>query len=163
MASGLLFALALLASPAASPTDQGEPLPPGAPTDRYQLSAWCYGALGEWIDIYDRVKPDLRAIDKIFGSSVKDEDEPYQSDMKAAREELKVLAGAVEDAEKASAQPIAPQGVAAIKLGRSVWRPAELESERRLADTWLTWALPDKCDAVARDPLGAISPAGARP
>ncbi len=150
MASGLVFALALLASPTAN-TDQGEPLPAGAPTDPYQLTAWCYGAMGEWIQIYDRVKPDLRAIDKMFGSSVRDEQDPYASDMKAARDELKVLAQAVDDAEKASAQPISEQGVAAVKLGQAVWRPAEGESNRRLADAWLTWALPDKCDAVARD------------
>jgi hypothetical protein len=151
MASGLVLTLALLATPPAAGADQGEPLPAGAPTDPYQLTAWCYGAMGEWIDIYERVKPDLRAIDKTFGSSVKDEAEPYQADMKAAREELTVLAGAVEDAEKASAEPIAQQGAAAIKLGRSVWRPAEEQSERRLADAWLTWALPDKCDTVAKD------------
>ncbi|MHB8530380.1 MAG: hypothetical protein ACYC8V_12845, partial [Caulobacteraceae bacterium] len=136
-------------SPAQS-TEQGEPLPAGAPTDPYQLTAWCYGAMGEWIEIYDRVKPDLRRIDKTFGSSVKNEAEPYSADIRAARAELKVLADAVEEAEKASAQPIAPQGAAAIKLGQSIWRPAELETRRKLADAWLTWALPDRCDVVAK-------------
>ena len=115
-------------SSAAAPADPGEPLPPGAPTAPYELSAWCYGALGEYLDIYDRVKPDLRAIDKMFGSSVKNEKEPYASDIAASRDELKVLAGAVEAAEKASPSPIQPQGAEAIKAGRAIWSPAEAKN-----------------------------------
>src|SRR5580698_1123044 len=75
----------------------GEPLPPGAPTDSYQLSAWCYGALDEYLTIYDRVKPDLRDIDHMFGTTVV-EDSPYQSDMAAARVELKMIGDSVTEA-----------------------------------------------------------------
>ena len=135
---------------AAAPAEPGEPLPPGAPSRPYELSAWCYGALGEYLDIYDRVKPDLRAIDKMFGSSVKNEKEPYASDIAAARVELKVLANAVESAEKASPSPIQAQGAEAIKTGRAIWAPAEAKSERELARAWLTWGLPDRCDSNAR-------------
>jgi hypothetical protein len=134
----------------AAPADPGEPLPPGAPTQPYELSAWCYGALSEYLDIYERVIPDLRAIDKEFGSSVKNEKEPYASDMAAARVELTVLAGAVEAAEKASPSPIEEQGRAAVKTGRAIWAPAEDKTERELARAWLTWGLPDKCDSNAR-------------
>ena len=133
-----------------APADPGEPLPPGAPTQPYQLSAWCYGALSEYLDIYDKVKPDLRAIDKMFGSSVKNEKEPYSSDIAAARDELTVLAGAVEAAEKASPSPIQEQGRDAVKTGRAIWAPAEGKSERELARAWLTWGMPDKCDSTAR-------------
>jgi hypothetical protein len=164
MAPSILLALLVLASdpqgpaaapasaptPAAAPASPGEPLPPGAPKNDYELAAWCYGAMSEYLDIYQRVKPDLRQIDALFGSSVKDEAEPYADDMKAARVELKVLAGAVEAAEKASATPIAPRGVAAIKLGRSIWTPAEEKTQRELARAWLTWGLPDACDTRAR-------------
>jgi hypothetical protein len=168
MAPALLLALSLLASdpvttPAASgapapapaptapaPAQPGEPLPAGAPTGDYELAAWCYGAMSEYLDIYEKVKPDLRQIDKLFGSSVKNEAEPYASDMKAAHAELRVLAGAVEAAEKASAEPIAQRGVAAIKLGRSIWIPAEEKTHRELARAWLTWGLPDACDTRAR-------------
>ncbi|MGH6988169.1 MAG: hypothetical protein ACRED9_15180 [Caulobacteraceae bacterium] len=139
--------------PAASPNStkaDAEPLPAGAPTDPYQLSAWCYGAMGEWISIYDRIKPQLRAIDKLFGTSEPHEAEPYQSDMAAARVELKALAQAVEAAEQASPNPIAPEGLEAIKQGRAIWIPAEMQPPRRLADAWLTWAMPDKCDSTAR-------------
>src|SRR5262249_47478016 len=69
MTPALILALALAAvaapvqsaPPATAPpaATTGEPLPPGAPTDDYQLTAWCYGALKEYLDIYERVKPDL--------------------------------------------------------------------------------------------------------
>lgn len=150
-ATALSLVLALLAAQAApAPAAGGEPLPPGAPTDDYPLTAWCYGAMSEYLDIYERVKPDLRAIDKTFGTSVKNEAEPYSSDMAAAHDELQVLAGAVEAAEKASPSPIAPQGAEAIKLGRSIWTPAEEKTRRELARAWLSWALPDRCDSTAR-------------
>jgi hypothetical protein len=142
----------LMATAAAGASaDQGEPLPSGAPTQPYELSAWCYGAMSEYLDIYEKVKPDLRDIDKLFGSSVKNESEPYQSDVAAAHDELKVLSGAVEAAEKASPQVISPRGAEAVKLGRSIWGPAEQHTHRELARAWLSWAMPDQCDTNARE------------
>jgi hypothetical protein len=145
----LFLALTLMAASPA-PDDGGEPLPPGAPTDPYELSAWCYGALGEYLAIYDKVKPDLRDIDRMFGEPVK-ESEPYQSDMAAARAELKIIGASVTNAEKASDQPISELGVAAIKRGRDIWSVAETKTSRELARAWLTWALPDRCDTNARE------------
>ena len=157
-ASALLLVVCLSASSlswaqstsAPAPAEPGEPLPPGAPTGEYELSAWCYGALSEYLDIYQRVKPDLKDIDRMFGTSVKNEAEPYSADMAAARQELKVLSGAVEAAEKASPTPIAPRGALAVKLGQSIWAPAELKTRRELARAWLSWGMPDKCDTNAR-------------
>jgi hypothetical protein len=146
----LLLALALMATDA-PPQAPGEPLPPGAPTEGYQLSAWCYGALSEYLEVYDRVKPDLIAIDKQYGSSVPNEKQPYAADMAAARRELKVIARSVEAAEQASAAPLQSQGVAAISRGRSIWAPAEVKTRRELARAWLTWALPDTCASNARE------------
>ncbi|MEO7027063.1 MAG: hypothetical protein ABI056_05865 [Caulobacteraceae bacterium] len=150
-AAAAIFGLALLAAgaPAAAPP-AGEPLPAGAPSQPYDLTAWCYGAMSEYLGIYDRVKPDLRAIDKMFGSSQPNEAAPYSADMNAARIELKVLASAVQSAEKASVTPIAPEGAEAIKLGRSIWLSAESKSNRELARAWLSWAMPDRCDSTAR-------------
>ena len=149
-ASALLVALSLMASDPA-PTPDAEPLPAGAPTRDYPLAAWCYGALSEYLDVYDRVKPDLRTIDKMFGSSVPNEKQPYASDMAAARVELKVIGGAVQAAEQASPAAIAPEGVAMINQGRGIWRPAEMKTRRELARAWLTWALPDRCASNARE------------
>ena len=139
-------------SPSAPPpaAATGEPLPPGAPTDSYQLSAWCYGALDEYLGIYEKVKPDLRDIDHMFGTSVV-EDEPYHSDMAAARVELKLIADSVTEAEKASPQPISEQGAASIKQGRAIWSVAEAKPTRELARAWMLWALPDRCDSNAKE------------
>ncbi len=150
-ASLATFALFIAAGPAARAAGEGEPLPPGAPSEPYELSAWCFGAMSEYLDDYDRVKPDLKAIDRLFGSSVKNEAEPYHDDIAAARKELTVLAGAVEAAEKASPQVIAPRGAAAVKMGRSIWSPAEQRTSRELARAWLSWAMPDRCDSNARE------------
>src|SRR5579871_3604404 len=111
------LALAFSMMTADTPPEQtggGEPLPPGAPTDSYELSAWCYGALDEYLTIYEKVKPDLRDIDRMFGTPVV-EDEPYQSDMAAAHDELKLIGASVTAAEQASPRPIAPRGVAAMR------------------------------------------------
>ena len=146
------LALALLVSGVqAAPATEGEPMPPGAPTGDYELTAWCYGALGEYLDVYERVKPDLIAIDKQYGSSVKNEKQPYASDMAAYRKELKMLAGAVQAAEQASPSSISPKGAAAVLQGQSIWRPAESRTRRELARAWLSWDMPDKCDSTGRD------------
>jgi len=147
----LAFGLTLGSASLARAADEGEPLPASAPTKPYDLAAWCYGAMSEYLDVYDRVKPDLRDIDKLFGTSVKNEPEPYGSDMAAARDELKVLANAVTAAEKASAQVIAPEGAESVKQGRAIWSPAEQRTHRELARAWLSWALPDRCDTNARE------------
>ncbi|HTX49848.1 MAG TPA: hypothetical protein VME40_10710 [Caulobacteraceae bacterium] len=146
------FLLALTLMTAAPPTDDGdgEPLPPGAPTDSYELSAWCYGALGEYLAIYEKVKPDLRDIDRMFGTSVV-EAEPYQSDMAAYRVELKLIGDSVTDAEKASPDAISDRGVAAMRRGREIWSVAEQKTSRELARAWLGWSLPDRCDTNARE------------
>jgi hypothetical protein len=150
MTPALFLALSLMMTDAPPAEGGGEPLPPGAPTDSYELSAWCYGALNEYLAIYERVKPDLRDIDKMFGSPVV-EDEPYQSDMAAAHDELKMIGEAVTDAEKASPRPIAERGAAAMRQGEAIWSVVEARPHRELARAWLSWALPDRCDSNSRE------------
>ena len=150
----MTLALVLAASlvMAAPPPDQGagEPLPPGAPTDSYELAAWCYGALDEYLVIYQKVIPDLKAIDREFGTDVK-EAQPYHTDMAAARVELKLIGESVTGAEKASPTAIADRGVASMNDGRHIWSVAEAKPRRELARAWMMWALPDACDGNARD------------
>jgi hypothetical protein len=152
MIPALTLALSLSLMTADAPPNRGggEPLPPGAPTDSYQLAAWCYGALDEYLTIYKRVEPDLRDIDHMFGTPVV-EDEPYHSDMAAARVELKMIGDSVTEAEKASPRAISQEGLAAIKQGRAIWSVAEARPHRELARAWLLWALPDRCDSNARE------------
>ncbi|HEY2709389.1 MAG TPA: hypothetical protein VGI95_15170 [Caulobacteraceae bacterium] len=153
MTPALVLALSLLLTDTPPPADQGgegEPLPASAPTDSYQLSAWCYGALDEYLTIYEQVKPDLKDMDRMFGTSVV-EDQPYHSDMEAARAELKLLGTSVTEAEKASPRPISEQGLASIKKGRGIWVMAEGKTRRELARAWMLWALPDRCDSNAKE------------
>lgn len=136
---------------AADPTPDGEPLPADAPTQPYELAAWCYGAMDQYLYIYGQILPQLRDIDTLFGSSVKNESEPYADDMAAAKVELGVLKNAVQSAEKASIKVISPDGARAVTLGRGIWGPAETHTRRELARAWLSWALPDRCDTNARE------------
>jgi hypothetical protein len=142
------------AEPAAS--DKAEPdkaetdtLPVGAPSDDYGLVAWCYGALDEYLAIYEVVKPDLRDIDKMFGTPVK-ETEPYSEDVAEERVALKRFADAMEAAEKASPSPIAAAGAQDIAKGRDVWAAARLQPNRKLADAWLYWGVPSRCETTAQ-------------
>ena len=165
-----LFALAALAaepaanlaSPASPPPataapadvtipqdDENDGIPANAPKDDYRFVAWCYGAVDEYLQIYEQVKPELKAIDKLFGTPVK-ESEPYSEDIAEDRQALKRFAAAIEAAEKASPRPIAPAGAAAMESGRHIWAAARLETPRRLADAWLFWGVPPRCDTVAK-------------
>ena len=101
LSAAVLVALTLAASGPVRAAP-GEPMPAAAPSDPYELAGWCYGAMAEYLDVYERVTPDLRDIDKLFGSSVKNEARPYADDVAAAHDELKVLSGAEVAAEKAS-------------------------------------------------------------
>lgn len=128
--------------------DAGD-IPPGAPTDDYGFVAWCYGALGEYLTIYDQVVPDLKDIDKMFGTSVQ-EDMPYTADVAAERVALKRFGSAIEAAERVSATPIATDGAADIQAGRGIWAAAKLQTRRKLADAWLFWGIPKRCETTAR-------------
>jgi hypothetical protein len=115
--------------------DEGD-IPAGAPTDDYGFTAWCYGALGEYLTIYDTVVPDLKDIDKMFGTSVQ-EDMPYTSDVAAERVALRRFGAALSLAERSSAKPIADSA-------------AKLQPHRKLADAWLFWGIPKRCETAAR-------------
>jgi hypothetical protein len=139
------------AGAAASPGDSDagdDDAPAGAPTDDYGFVAWCYGALSEYLSIYDLVKPDLKDIDKMFGSPVQ-EDEPYKADVAGERVALRRFGAAIEAAERASLKPIAAEGAADIQAGRTIWAAAKLEPRRRLADAWLFWGVPKRCETTA--------------
>ena len=173
MPPALLFALSLFAAdpvlpdtpvatappaaPAAAPKPEAAPAAEadsdgvlaGAPKDDYGFVAWCYGALGEYLSIYDDIKPDLKAIDKMFGSPVV-EAEPYHEDMAAARVAQKRFAAAMTAAEKASPQPISQYGADSIDKGRNIWSVVKLKTRRNMVDAWLFWGVPDRCETTAK-------------
>jgi hypothetical protein len=156
-----LMALSILAAepatepPPANPdpaaaSQETEDIPPGAPTDDYGFVNWCYGATDEYLTIYTKVLPDLKDIDKTFGSPVK-EAVPYAADVAAEHLALKRFAVAIATAEKATPDPInSTEGQGAIAKGRSIWSVAETLPNRKLADAWLFWGIPVRCERTAK-------------
>jgi|BarGraIncu00222A_1022003.scaffolds.fasta_scaffold40162_3 hypothetical protein len=166
-----LMALSILAAePATEPPANPDPaaarpetedIPPGAPTDDYGFVSWCYGATDEYLTIYTKVLPDLKDIDKAFGSPVK-EAVPYATDVAAQHKALKRFGDAIAAAEKATSDPInSTEGQGAIAKGRGIWSVAETLPSRKLADAWLFWGIPVRCERTAKalhdHPLQALA------
>jgi hypothetical protein len=159
MATALLLALALLAQDApvsTAPTASAPPprTTPSAtpPTDDYGYVGWCYGALGGYVELYDKVMPEVTRIEKAFpgpdGFNAAMKEYPAMRDQ--ARSDLKVYRAAIVAAEKASPRPIAEYGAAAIKKGHSVWGGADQVDKARLAQVWMSWSPPSDCDKRAK-------------
>ena len=159
--SALLFALALFAAdaapegaaaaPAAEAT--GPAYPAGAPRDDYGLVAWCYGALRGYLDLHDQVMPEVTRIESTWrrpGSKLSDDLKVYADMQRTGQKNLKVYAHALESAEKASIKPINSIGAAAIQKGRSTWAAAANMDKARVAQEWMSWTLPARCDMAAK-------------
>ncbi|AYV49056.1 hypothetical protein CFHF_14330 [Caulobacter flavus] len=155
MATALLFALALMAQDA--PVTTAAPPPrtqPAAtpPTDEYGYIAWCYGALSGYVDLYDKVMPEVTRIEKAFpgpdgaAAALKE----YPAMRIQARSDLKVYASSITAAEKASPRPISEYGAAAMKKGRSIWGGSEAVDKARLAQVWMSWSPPGDCETRAK-------------
>ncbi|HYD46683.1 MAG TPA: hypothetical protein VEA79_15565 [Phenylobacterium sp.] len=140
-------------APAAPSAPSQAPFPVGAPTDDYGFVSWCYGSLDGWLQLRDRAMPEVERIEKTYrrpGSSLADDMKVYADLEKEGRRNLKVFAGAIEAAEKASVRPISAQGAEALKKGRSVWAGAANITNARLAQEWMSWALPARCEPTAQ-------------
>jgi cell division septation protein DedD len=155
MATALLFALALMAQDA--PVTTAAPPPrtqPAAtpPTDEYGYIAWCYGALGGYIELYDKVMPEVTRIEKAFpgpdGAAAALKEYPVMRNQ--ARVDLKTYATAITAAEKASPRPISEYGAAAMKKGRSIWGGSDNVDKARLAQVWMSWSPPGDCETRAK-------------
>lgn len=139
----------------ATDADQAAPAPgetedvtPGAPTDDYGFVSWCYGATDEYLSIYPKIVPDLKEIDKLFGSPVR-EAEPYAADVAAEHKAAKRFADAMAAAEKADPS-LHDKGQSEIANGRAIWSQAETLPVRKLADAWLFWGIPVRCETTAK-------------
>ncbi|PLR28454.1 hypothetical protein SGCZBJ_03145 [Caulobacter zeae] len=155
MATALLFALALMAQDA--PVTTAAPPPrtqPAAtpPSDEYGYIAWCYGALSGYVDLYDKVMPEVTRIEKAFpgpdgaAAALKE----YPAMRIQARTDLKAYASAITAAEKASPRPISEYGAGAMKKGRSIWGGSEAIDKARLAQVWMSWSPPGDCETRAK-------------
>ena len=161
----LAFALALFlqGQPAApQPLSGGPPAvapvgevrgPAGAPHDDYLFVSWCYGSLRAYLDLHDQVMPEVTRIETTYrppGRKLADDLKVYADMQKEGRSQLKTFQGAMTAAEKASLKPINVLGGEAVAKGRSVWKTGPDVTPARLAQAWMSWALPAKCETVAK-------------
>lgn len=172
MAPILLLAFALLAqdAPPAVPSPDDGPMataaprkqdvaplpiqggPVSAPTDDYGYVGWCFGAVSGYVDLYDRAMPEVIRIERAWPTPGTEENikEVYPAQKREAVESLALFRRAIEAAEKASPTPIATQGAAAIKKGRGVWTGATSVPKAQLAQFWMSWSPPRKCEETAK-------------
>jgi len=141
------------AAAAAAPdaSDEGR-WPAGAPRDEYQFVGWCYGSLRAYLDLHDQVMPEVTRIESTYrppGRKLADDLKVYADMQKEGRAQLKVFQGALTAAEKASLRPINVLGAQAVAKGRDVWRATPDVTPARLAQAWMSWALPSRCETVA--------------
>lgn len=159
--SALLFALALLAqdvpsadaAPPAAPVEaEAAPYPTGAPTTDYGLVAWCYGALSGYLELKPQVMPEVTRIETTFrapGRTIAEDMQVYADLEKESRTNLKLFARAMEAAEKASMKPLNAVGGEAVRKGRLTWAAAPNLPKARLAQEWMSWSLPARCETTA--------------
>jgi hypothetical protein len=136
-----------------APQEDEAPWPAGVPHDDYQLVAWCYGMLRGYLDLHDEVMPEVTRIEAAFrppGRKLSDDLKVYADMQKAGKAQLKQFQAALTAAEKASLKPINTIGAAAVAKGHSVWEAAPNVTKARVAQEWMSWALPARCETTAK-------------
>ena len=126
--------------------------PTGAPSEDYPFVAWCYGALRGYLDLHDQMIPEVRRIETAFrppGRTLAEDMKVYADQQAYGRKALAKFQSAITAAEKASLRPINQQGAAAGRQGRAIWNHGPEVQPRTVAQMWMSWALPAKCETVA--------------
>ncbi len=129
-----------------------DPFPAGAPTDDYGFMAWCYGALGGHVDLYDKVLPEVRRIEIEFPDSKTPIDKVmtgYASQHELGKKILLRYARAL-DLTEAAHRTGGQDRAAAVAAGQQVWQGADSADVRQLAQLWMSWGLPGRCQATAK-------------
>ena len=115
------------------------PFPPGAPRDDYGFVGWCAGALGGYLELHDKVLPDVTRIESTF-----------RKPGTTLAEDMKAFARAMQAAENASLRPLHDHGLDAIQKGHATWAAAGNMPVRTVAQQWMGWALPARCQPTAK-------------
>ena len=155
LALALLFAQPAPAEGQATPpatAAEEAPWPVGAPHDDYQLVAWCYGALRGYVDLHDQVMPEVTRIEGEFrrpGSTLEGDLKVYADQQVQARADLKRFRAALTAAEKASLRPINTLGAQAVIKGRAIWNMPQDTPKATIAQEWMSWTLPARCQTTA--------------
>lgn len=157
-----LLALALAAAPPAPPV-KAPVIEPGttlgavdagaAPTDDFGFVSWCAGAVEGYLKLKPEVLPEVRRIEGQYhppGANLEQDMKDYADLEVDARRQMISYQQAIQAAEKASTAPISDQGFAAYKRGLAVWAAPAGSSRARIAQEWMSWSLPAKCETTAQ-------------
>lgn len=148
-----LLALALFAQDAPVQTAPSEPsTPAGAPSDDFGLVAWCHGSLTRWMELRDRSLPEVRRIEGLItrpGSSLEEDMRAYDELHVQAQNDLALFTRALRGSEAVSRRPLDESRTAAMTKGRAVWTGADELPAARLAQEWMSWTLPARCQQAA--------------
>jgi len=128
-----------------------DPFPTGAPTDDYGFMGWCYGALSMHLTLYDKVLPEVRRIEGEFPDSGTPLDKVMDGYRVQHERGEKILAnyGRALDIEEATGKTGGVERTAAVDKGREAWKGSDTAEPRQLAQLWMSWALPDRCQSTA--------------
>lgn len=128
-----------------------EPFPAGAPTDDYGFMAWCYGALSGHLALYDKALPEVKRIEAEFpepGRTIDQVMDEYAAQHAAGESSLEAYSRAL-DVEEASGKTHGRKRAAAVARGLDVWKGSDNSDPRGLAQAWMSWGLPGRCERTA--------------
>lgn len=140
-------------APSAEAPPPEDRFPAGAPHEDYPFVAWCYGSLRGYLDLHDQVMPEVTRIETTFrppDRKLSDDLKVYADMQKDGRRQLKAFQSAMTAAEKASLKPINTVGAEAVAKGRDVWKAGPGVTPARMAQAWMSWALPARCETTAK-------------
>lgn len=123
-----------------------------APTDDYGYVGWCYGAISSYVELYDRAMPEVIRIERAWPTPSTEENisEVYPAQREEGKRNLVLFARAMQAAEKASPRPIQDQGADAVRRGRAMWTGATSVPKAQLAQFWMSWSPPARCEETAK-------------
>lgn len=123
-----------------------------APTDDYGYVGWCYGAISSYVELYDRAMPEVTRIERAWPTPSTEENisEVYPAQREEGKRNLVLFARAMQAAEKASPRPIQDQGADAVRRGRAMWTGATSVPKAQLAQFWMSWSPPARCEETAK-------------
>lgn len=130
---------------------EGDPVPPGAPTDDYGLLAWCHGALSGHMQLKAVVWPEVERIERQFQNPetpIETSLALYDQQQAEGAAQIQKIEAALAAAEAKGLNAGADRATA-IANGSAIWSGAAASQPRQVAQMWMSWALPGRCTSAA--------------
>lgn len=135
-----------VAAPVPAPAEQT-----GAPLDDYGFVAWCEGALGGHMALYDLVRPQLDEMvrKEEAGDDIKENARIDAERMAAGREYLQLYEHALKVADIRTHGRDRARADKARTIGQGIWFAARAAEPNTRMWSWLMWELPARCEIAA--------------